>query len=181
MSCGLPNWTIGFVAANAGGYFGRDPSALLGEQLDDVLPPKVLHDLRNVLQSAMVSGGAERLIDVPIDESARRYDLTLHIAGSQAILEFVPRDGMDAFATDPVILVKSMLSRLKRAPTLDRFLGLAANQVRAVTGFDRVMVYKFLQDGSGQVVAEALRSGMTPFMGLRYPGVGHSGPGASAL
>lgn len=41
--------------------------------------------------------------------------------------------------------------------------------MRALIGFDRVMVYRFSPEGSGEVVAEAVRSGIGSFMGLRYP------------
>ena len=167
--CTLPTWTIQAASANAGAFLNRDAEALLDQALDEVLPVKTVHDLRNVLQASMVSGGAERLLDVAIDDGAERYDLTVHMAASNAIVEIMPRRGADTLTTDPIVLVKSMVGRLKRAPTFERFLQLATQQVRAVTGFDRVMIYKFLPDGTGQVMAEALRSGLPPFMGLRYP------------
>ena len=167
--CALPAWTVQAVSANAGEFLKRDAAGILDQGLESVLPGKTVHDLRNVLQASMVSGAAERLLDIAIDDGTERYDLTLHMAASNAIVEIVPRRGADALTTDPIVLVKSMVGRLKRAPTLERFLQLATQQVRAVTGFDRVMIYKFLPDGTGQVVAEALRSGLPPFMGLRYP------------
>ena len=167
--CSLPSWVVSTVSANAGQFLGREAEALIDTTLDSILPAKTVHDLRNVLQASMVSGGAERLLDQPIDDGPARFDLTVHMAASNAVVEIVPRRGADTLATDPITLVKSMVGRLKRAPTLERFLTLAANQVRAVTGFDRVMIYKFLADGSGEVKAEALRSGLKPFLGLRYP------------
>ena len=167
--CALPTWTINTVSANTGSFFGRASEDLLDQPLDAVMPGKAVHDLRNVLQSSMVSAGAERLLDVLIDEGPERYDLTVHMSASNVIVEIVPRKGANTLTTDPVVLVKSMIGQLKRATTLERFLQLAAHQVRAVTGFDRVMIYKFLPDASGQVMAEALRTGLPPFLGLRYP------------
>ncbi len=41
--------------------------------------------------------------------------------------------------------------------------------MRALTGFDRVMVYRFDPDGSGEVIAEAARAGLEPYLGLHYP------------
>jgi len=166
--CALPSWIVQAVSANAGDVLGRDAQDLLGQTLDAILPGTTVHDLRNVLQASMVSGGAERLLDQLIDDGAERYDLTVHMAAANAIVEIIPRKGAEALTADPVVLVKSMIGRLRRAPTLERFLHLAASQVRAVTGYDRVMVYKFMPDGSGQVVAEALRSGLPPFLGLCY-------------
>ena len=40
---------------------------------------------------------------------------------------------------------------------------------RRLTGFDRVMVYQFLSDGSGAVVAEEKEAHLTPFLNHRYP------------
>jgi light-regulated signal transduction histidine kinase (bacteriophytochrome) len=167
--CALPSWIVRAVSANAGDVFGQEPHSLLDQTLDAVLPGKTVHDLRNVLQASMVSGGAERLLDQAIDDGPERYDLAVYMAASDAVIEIVPRKGADALTSDPIVLVKSMIGRLKRAPTLDRFLHLAASQVRAVTGYDRVMIYRLLPDGSGQVLAEAFRSDLPPCLGLRYP------------
>ena len=47
-----------------------------------------------------------------------------------------------------------------------------AEYMRELTGFDRVMVYKFHADGSGEVIAEARGPGIESFLGLRYPATG---------
>jgi light-regulated signal transduction histidine kinase (bacteriophytochrome) len=49
------------------------------------------------------------------------------------------------------------------------FYNEGARQVRALTGFDRVMVYRFARDGSGEVVAESAKPGIGSFLGLHYP------------
>ncbi|MGE8427802.1 MAG: ATP-binding protein [Sphingobacterium sp.] len=41
--------------------------------------------------------------------------------------------------------------------------------IRQIIGFDRVMVYRFEEDNSGQVIAESIADEMTPLMGYRYP------------
>ena len=42
-------------------------------------------------------------------------------------------------------------------------------RIRMFTGYDRVMAYKFAEDGSGHVVAEAKRAELEPYLGLHYP------------
>ncbi|MBK8976091.1 MAG: GAF domain-containing protein [Planctomycetes bacterium] len=56
--------------------------------------------------------------------------------------------------------------QLRDAPAL---LAAVADEVRAATGFDRVMVYRFHDDGHGEVVAEARAAELEPFLGLHYP------------
>ena len=41
--------------------------------------------------------------------------------------------------------------------------------MRALTGFDRVMVYRFDAEWNGEVVAEDRRPDLEPFLGLHYP------------
>ncbi|GMI77724.1 phytochrome E [Hibiscus trionum] len=41
--------------------------------------------------------------------------------------------------------------------------------VQKLTGYDRVMVYKFHDDGHGEVVSEIRRSNLEPYLGLHYP------------
>ena len=50
-----------------------------------------------------------------------------------------------------------------------RLSEIAAEEVRAITGFDRVMVYRFDADWNGEVVAEAKREDLGSFLGQHYP------------
>ncbi len=64
---------------------------------------------------------------------------------------------------------KSPISKIQSTNTLDELCNTLVSEVQRVTGFDRVMVYRFDAQGAGQVVAEALQEGLEPFLGLRYP------------
>ncbi len=70
---------------------------------------------------------------------------------------------------DSTSLVRSMIGRLDQCTDLNTFFREGARQVRGLTGFDRVMVYRFAPDGSGEVVGEACKAGIGTFFGLRYP------------
>lgn len=166
----LPAWTIAHVSTNAPEAFGMSsPEAMLGGAMEALLEPKAIHDLRNTFQAAMISGFAERLSDIAIGPSKVPHDILIHASGPLAIAEFLPREGADAVRQDPTTLVKTIIDRLRRTTSLKSFLSSATRQIRAVTGFDRVMIYQFAEDNHGVVVAEALRGGMTPFLHLHYP------------
>ena len=66
--------------------------------------------------------------------------------------------------------VQAMVRELEVTADLDGLLNAITAQVQATTGFDRVMLYRFHDDFSGDVVAETLRApGIASFLGLRYP------------
>jgi light-regulated signal transduction histidine kinase (bacteriophytochrome) len=62
-----------------------------------------------------------------------------------------------------------MVARLKHSDGLATFYRDGARHVQALTGFDRVMVYRFDTDDHGEVVAEALRGSRESYFGLHYP------------
>ena len=62
-------------------------------------------------------------------------------------------------------LVHQVDSESEMSLILDR----AATQVRKITGFDRVMIYRFEANYDGVVVAENRLDSLDPFLGLCYP------------
>ncbi len=67
-------------------------------------------------------------------------------------------------------LMISSISKLKAAANLDKLCQVIVKEVRKVTGFDRVMVYRFDPDeGHGTVIAEDKLESLSPYLGLRYP------------
>lgn len=46
---------------------------------------------------------------------------------------------------------------------------MAVEEVQKITGFDRVMVYRFEPDGAGSVIAEVKLGDAPTYLGLRYP------------
>ena len=168
IACDMSSWKITHLSRNIETLlFIANAEHLIGGSVESVLRHDVLHDVRNVLQASTVSGQAELLPAVTF--GATKADILAHTSGTTAIIEILPGVGAQVSNTPPVTLVRSMISRIKRAPNFERSLTLAANQIRAVTGYDRVMIYRFHDDDSGEVTAESLRAGLTPFLNLRYP------------
>src|SRR5690606_34851523 len=71
--------------------------------------------------------------------------------------------------TDTYQHVRGSIAALSRARSLTELYDVAAREVRRLTGFDRVMVYRFDADHNGEVVAEAKRADLNAFLGLHYP------------
>jgi len=160
------DWIIARASANSAEFIGRTPEDLIGKPLRDFFPAETVHELRN--RTAMLRGpdAVERLFDTVIVQGAPTFDIAVHFSGGQIVIEAEPASGEHGDATG---MVRSMITRLDQAPDSPSFFREGARQVRALTGFDRVMVYRFAPDDSGEVVAEACKPGIGNFLGLRYP------------
>ena len=160
------DWQVARVSANIGDFLDQPPEAMVGALIQDLFTPKAVHDLRN--RVAMLGGrdAVERLFSCVLVDGGPAFDVAVHVSAGEVVIEAEPASGEHGDASGAV---RSMMSRLDQAADFPAFYREGARQVRALLGYDRVMVYRFAEDGSGEVVAEAARSGIGRFMGLRYP------------
>lgn len=61
------------------------------------------------------------------------------------------------------------VSYMEQSETLQELCSKVAMQTKAITGYDRVMIYRFDKDYNGEVFAEAREEHLEPFLGLHYP------------
>ncbi len=97
------------------------------------------------------------------------FDLIVHRCAGRVVVELERQSiGADVLTGFAIKAHRAMAS-LKRQPSLPALLDMAVNAVRQLTGFDRVMAYRFRHDDSGDVVAEARTAELDSFVGRRYP------------
>jgi light-regulated signal transduction histidine kinase (bacteriophytochrome) len=107
-------------------------------------------------------------IEVSIE--GRDFDVVAHRnADDLLIVEFEIRSMQLASVASFVLTAHKASQRLGRRRNIDDLLGLAAAEVRKITGFDRVMAYRFRHDDSGEVVRESRRGDLDNWEGRRYP------------
>ena len=155
---------ISRVSANVDGFLGCSIETLLGAPLDDVFLKEAVHTIRNRLTMLRGPNAVERIFAVELRHGGALFDLAVHISGASIIVEAEP--SQSAGELNAGAMVRSMMSRVQGQTQLARE---AARLVYGLTGFDRVMIYRFHEDESGEVIAERARAGLEPFLGLRYP------------
>jgi two-component system, chemotaxis family, sensor kinase Cph1 len=99
----------------------------------------------------------------------RPLDLTLHAMDRTVIVELETARRTLTSSGDPIAQLKTLLSAVQLTASVGECCAAAAVAMRAATGFDRAMVYRFLPDGSGVVAAEDAAGGLESFLGLHYP------------
>lgn len=160
---------LSHASANAAELLGPLPA--FGERLrpTDLDAQEAVHELvREVLEASAVDDEVG-LRSVTMERNGQCFDVVVHAHNQCVLCEFELRaqnaEERAAFAQKAY---RSMGS-LKRQPSIERLLDEAVLQIRAMTGFDRVMGYRFRHDDSGDVVAEARREDLEPYLGRRYP------------
>ncbi len=163
-----PEFTIVQASSNTGEVFGIAPEVLVGADLGAILSAQDVQAIQGKLQGDPFHGPPARIAIVSVRDSewnvlAHRYDEVL-------FLEFEPRslpNGQPIF--DLYSELRPAIARLQMAKSCQEFLDLAVAQIRVFTGFDRIMAYKFLHDGSGWVRSESVIGGQVAYLGQHFP------------
>lgn len=105
------------------------------------------------------------------DGRVRPFDVTVHRVAELLVLEFEPRAADGPFVFQNFYpRVRRALHRLQGAADVTECCAAAVREVQALTGYDRVVAYRFDgADGPGQVIAEARNEGREPWLGLWFP------------
>ncbi|MDR7230563.1 light-regulated signal transduction histidine kinase (bacteriophytochrome) [Caulobacter sp. BE264] len=161
------DWVVAHASTSTLRYLGVSAEDLLGRPLTQVMSGHAIHNIRGRLQIMRGADAVERMFGQPLVDGGEDFDLALHYSGRLLVIEAEPSH--PEILIEAASAVRSMTTRISARPTFEEFCHEAARQVRALTEFDRVMVYRFAHDGAGEVIAESVRPGIGSFLGQRYP------------
>jgi two-component system, chemotaxis family, sensor kinase Cph1 len=167
-----PELNILQVSSNISTIFGISPSEALQKKLEDILDPFQIEKIKTGLTGesldfinptkiwARIKGDDYVVFDGVFHRNSEGFlILELEPAISQENIPFL------SFYH----LARASINQLEAKSNLHDFCQIIVKEVRKVTGFDRVMLYKFDDDGHGCVVAEEKIASLEPYLGLHFP------------
>lgn len=151
----------------------KTPSDILGAKLSDLFDASTLHALNNTLSLGSARVQRERVTEwghVNKETGEREIvEMWAHFSGDIPIIEFEAAPSHSFKQSKSIMIVRSLLGHLGQIDSLSPYLNDAVLGLRNMSGFDRVLLYKFDRNGDGEVKAEACGPHMEPFLGLRFP------------
>jgi diguanylate cyclase (GGDEF)-like protein len=93
-------------------------------------------------------------------------DAIVHRVDDLVVVELEPLPPVGEYARTAVV---EAITALSSVTTIEQLRERAAGAIRRITGFDRVMIYDFHEDGHGEVVADDHDPALEPYLGLHFP------------
>jgi chemotaxis family two-component system sensor kinase Cph1 len=161
---------IDVASTNTLNVLGVAAEDLIGTPIVRLLGQRQLAAITTLLDAEI---GASVVLPVVVDAPGgpRAFDVTVHHADGRQLCEFEPAADSDRLTSSLFhAQIRQTLVRLQRAGSVRAACQAAVREVRAVTGYDRVVAYRFESpDGPGEVVAEDAAAGAEPWTGLWFP------------
>ena len=164
-----PDLIVRQVSANVSALLGTPPETLLDRTFEAVLGAQQFALFRSLTLSQEAL--EENPLRIRLAGGALDVQCTVHRQDGVLIVELELQEG--AHSLSPLNLnarIRLLLSRLELASGISELSELATREIRRLSGFDRVMVYRFDEEWNGEVIAEsaAARSPVS-YLGLRFP------------
>ncbi len=148
---------------NVAHYLGRD---VLGAKLDQLTT-----NMASILRAFEREHAPMHAFCGTLAEQGP-FDVIAHADGALGIVEAEPAQRGDVQAPDFYSFASQTVSRLASLPATTRdHCQTLADTIRDLTGYDRVMIYRFAEDWSGHVWAESMvqDKGLSSYLDLHYP------------
>lgn len=157
--------TIIYCSENCKEYFELTLQEILDKPLSDLLQKDELESFDNYFKSSENEIARPFIFTI----KGQGYNTSAHISNDCIVLEFEPFSDVSLDLPDLYIQTKRFSYHTERADNLKMLCQDIADETKSITGYDRVMIYRFDEQYNGEVFAESKNENLEPFLGLHYP------------
>lgn len=160
---------VAAASANTDRHLGVPAPELIGRSVAEALGPSAAQAVADLVERAEPGEPARVVLDAGRGDLHQRLaDVLTHRSGDHLVVEVEP---VASSSSQHVSYrsTRSAVTRLTAAASVEDLTGRLAVEIRSLTGFDRVMVYRFDEQWNGEVVAEEKLDRLNSFKGLHYP------------
>jgi two-component system, chemotaxis family, sensor kinase Cph1 len=163
------DFTILQISQNSEAFLGKKPEAFIGKPLSILMKQEQIEAIRGCVNAEFENVNPLHL-KLSVKGKSQSFEGVVHHSDGVIVLELehsIKQKAVDFF--DFYKFVKVPINHLQNTQTLSELSQQAVTEIRSITGFDRVMLYRFDEDGSGHVIAESKADKSESFLGLHYP------------
>lgn len=137
---------------------------LITKNINDLAEPDQIDKLKQRLDDAV-----QAKAPLTFNLHGHSMEILIHVKEHYVILEMEKKLGADRVFTEAFEEVKLAIARLEACRTTDEICRVGIAEIKKITGFDGVMMYRFDEDWNGTVIAEEKTGDLEHYLGLTFP------------
>ncbi len=171
-------WLLAYSVDTQEVHYASDNSAaalkvpieeVLGTRVGDLLGREIWHGLQNLIATRNADARRQVVGTWRAGEDDPSFIVGAWQSGDYVVVEFEEHSGEPLLSLQEMQMQSSLTNQLQNAQDQNSMFALTTKLLRHLTGFDRVMIYRFDQDWNGEVIAESHSGAVEPFLGLNFP------------
>ena len=164
------DWIIRQISANCAQSLGIETKDLLGASVSRLLGTGQALRLETALRELRPDESGWLRLILEGSEGAREFDAFVHRYDGVVIVELEWSTPIDTLAyLEFQQQIQPSITRIQGSADLTDLCRTVVAEVRRLTGYDRVMVYRFDDAWNGVVIAEAVQDGVQSYLGQHFP------------
>ncbi len=164
-----PDLKILQVSRNTLKILGVSVSAFLNRPLSHFFNKLQIVQIQDCLKSNNFAYYNPIRLNLHIKNKKIVCDGILHRHDGAVILELEITQAQNVTFINFYHLVRASVCKIQGANNFQSLTSFLVEEIRRISGFDRVMIYQFDQEHNGMVIAENKREDLESFLGLHYP------------
>lgn len=158
---------IHYASENSIMFLGEAAEALLGRDARLVLGREPWHDIRNAISrlkiaTQTISAGEHKITD-------QVCAIKVHLSGEHHVIEIEPARDIGLEGPEALKTLSYLMMQIQSCESEDQLFKLTVGLMQHLTGYDRVLIYRFDTEFNGEVLSEVTQGPIDSFLGLRFP------------
>ena len=159
------DWKIDYCTDNISSFISVSHIEVLGKYLIDVFGSKVEKQILEYINDDKI----QDVFPLEVDLLGKLFQISIHKSFDIYILEAETLFSGKEKLIDVYTQTIQFVTQMNNTRSLKELCNLVAQGTREITGYDRVMIYRFDEQYNGEVYAENCREDLESFLGLHYP------------
>lgn len=165
------SFTIVQVSENVKQHLHSEARQLVHHKFTALLSTEQQGTFRQKLAGRKRHHRIPHVLKLKVNGQSHRFASTILIYPEHYLLEMEP---LEEASNDITFIrayqdIRAITTAMQEADDIRSMSGIAAKEIKAFSGFDRVMIYRFDSAWNGTVIAEAQQADMEPYLGLTFP------------
>lgn len=156
---------IDFCTANISLFVDLQHTDILGKNFTAIFGSKQQEQILDYINEDKI----QNVFPLEINLLGKSFQVSIHKSHDIYVLEAEPKFADREKLADVYTQTIQFVTQMNNTTSLKDLCALVAEGTREITGYDRVMIYKFDEQYNGEVFAESCREDLEPFLGLHYP------------
>ncbi len=155
------------ASENVNEIFGLGVQQLVRTSFRDYITKEEADSLYLKFQTGIVEK-VPLSLTIKTEGYAGRFIAVAHVKNEYLILE-IEKAGQENSFLDVFQELKYVMAEINRSESVSEASSVVVYQLKKLSGFDRILMYRFDDDWNGTVIAEVKEEGMDPYLGLKFP------------